>query len=816
MFRSVVRAFLSAFVVFSLFASADSQTTQKAIGASQLMALAAGNVLPANLVHEIALRGIRFNPNDNYREALKKAGADDKVLQALNQAKVIGPVEDINAERDLIRQLSAAGADIKTKQYDQAVNELSEALQGSFASPEAGFVMGEVLRQKGDWQRSAMVYEYVLQHQPDFPEIHTKFSFVLYRSGDYDEALHQAKIALATDPQNAEAHKCAGLALDSLGKIDAAITEYKTALTLEPDYAVVHYDLGNLYLNRQDYDNAIPEYKKAIALDPTSADTHTNLAGAYFAKGEVGLAISERREAKRLSPNDPVVWENLAAVLMSQNPNEAIAELQQMEKLFPESEVCHLCLARGLLWRGDTKAAEAEFQKAIRLDPSDSQPHMSLGEMHEGNKEFDAALGEFRLAERLDPNNAETHLAVGRVLLAKNDASGAIAELQQAEALSASDPKIHDIYGQALLATKQNDLAISEFKEAVALDPKQSHSMFELASALEQSGDWSGALEQYKRAALIEASANRDHRPGQTFYYTTEAEEGYKAAQTRFAEHLKALNIAGKTAEAKELQERLQVMENSGDLATKVQMAIQAGDQAATMRKYDDCEKSYKEAVELAEQLPPGDANLIEALKKLGTMYEFNHSYQDASATFHRELAIIEKTYGANSERVTDPLFSLANVAYAQKNYVEEEGYFSRSLEINLKLFGESSQRTENNLRTMAFALISQQQWAKAESYLLRAVKADEVRDGPNNYNIMMSLPVLCHLYDSWDRPDKSQPCWQRTVTLMEAQWGQNEPDLALYIDSEAKALRQLGRTSEADQLEQRSAKLKQAKMQTK
>jgi hypothetical protein len=50
----------------------------------------------------------------------------------------------------------------------------------------------------------------------------------------------------------------------------------------------------------------------------------------------------------------------------------------------------------------------------------------------------------------------------------------------------------------------------------------------------------------------------------------------------------------------------------------------------------------------------------------------------------------------------------------------------------------------------------------------------------------------------------------------MEAQWGQNEPDVASYIDSEANALRQLGRTGEADQLAQRSAKLKQAKMETK
>jgi tetratricopeptide (TPR) repeat protein len=792
MFRSFVRPSLSALIVVFFFVAANSQTSQKAISASQLMALQAGNVLPANLVHEIGLRGLSFNPDSNFREALN------------------------NVERNLIRQITTAGAHLRNKQYDQAVNELSKALQGSFATPEAGFVMGEVLRQKQDWQQSAMVYEYVLQHQPNFPEIHTKLSFVLYRSGEYDEALREAKTALATNPQNPEAHKNAGLALDSLGKLDAAIAEYKAALTLTSDYAMVHYDLGNLYLNRQDYDNAIPEYKKAIALDPTNTDTHTNLGNAYRAKGQIGLAISEQREAKRLDPNSPIIRENLASVLMSQNPNEAIAELQEMEKLFPESEVCHLCLARGLLWRGDTKAAEAEFQKAIHLDPSDSQPHMSLGEMHEGNKEFDAALGEFRFAEKLDPNGAEKHLAVGRVLLAKNDAAGAIAELQQAEALSASDPSIHDMYGQALLATKQNDLAISEFKEAVAIDPKQSHWMFELASALEKTGDWIGALEQYKKAALTEAGANRDHRPGDTVYYTSEAEDGYKAAQERFAEHVKALNFAGKTAEAKNLQDRIQVVDNSGDLASKVQMAIQSGDQAATMHKYEDCEKSYKEAVELAEHLPPGDADMIQALKKLGTLYTFQHNYQDAAAVFHRELAIIEKTYGANSERATDPLYSLAGVAYTQKNYVEEENYFARSLDINLKLFGESSERTEDNFRTMSFALTSQKQWAKAEPYLLRAVKAAETRKGTDSYDVMMSLPLLCDLYDSWNRPDKSQPCWHRTVTLMEAQWGQNEPDVASYIDSEANALRQLGRTGEADQLAQRSAKLKQAKMETK
>jgi hypothetical protein len=49
----------------------------------------------------------------------------------------------------------------------------------------------------------------------------------------------------------------------------------------------------------------------------------------------------------------------------------------------------------------------------------------------------------------------------------------------------------------------------------------------------------------------------------------------------------------------------------------------------------------------------------------------------------------------------------------------------------------------------------------------------------------------------------------------METQWGKDEPDIARYIDSEANALRQLGRIDEANKLEQRSTKLKQTKMKT-
>ena len=106
--------------------------------------------------------------------------------------------------------------------------------------------MGELLRRQERWAESVAVYTEVLRQDPDFPEAHTKLSYLMYRLGDPEQALREARIALARTPENAEAHKNAGLGLENLNKFDAAALEYKEALRLKPDYQAVHLDLDPL------------------------------------------------------------------------------------------------------------------------------------------------------------------------------------------------------------------------------------------------------------------------------------------------------------------------------------------------------------------------------------------------------------------------------------------------------------------------------------------------------------------------------------------------------------------------------------------
>jgi len=196
------------------------------------------------VAHEIGVRGLNFDPDEDYRALLKTAGADATVMAALNKAKVTAPASDGKPDRELLKQLSSAVVLIRDKRYDEAGAELSRALESSFAGPETGFVMGEVLRRKEEFRQAAEVYAEVLRQDPDFPEVHTKVSYVLYRLGASEDALHEAKTALAQNPDDAEAHKNAGLALGDEQKFDAAAPEYREALRINPDYASVHYNLG--------------------------------------------------------------------------------------------------------------------------------------------------------------------------------------------------------------------------------------------------------------------------------------------------------------------------------------------------------------------------------------------------------------------------------------------------------------------------------------------------------------------------------------------------------------------------------------------
>ena len=782
------------------------------VRAAELLALVSGSALPENVVREIGTAGLAFRPNEPYRALLKKAGADSKVLAALDGARiVVDRAPEADADKELLQRIATAGSLLNADRYDEATRELTAALTGNPRSPECAFVMGQVLRKEEQWTGAEAIYEELLSQVPNFRAAHTKLSYILYRTQDFERGLTEAKAGLKQNPNDAEAHKNAGLALASMRKYDAAEAEYREALRLKPDYAAVHTNLSLLYGDRGNWENAVAEGQKAAYLSPDDVDILNNLGDAFEKKGDYESAIRTFREAKRLNPQRYDVRQNLGAALMNHDRTaESVVEFRELVNLYPDTQMCVYSLALGLFRMSNFEEAVPEFRRAAKLDPSDPKPHVNLGAILEEQKQDDEALKEYALALKLDNSNGNAHKAMGRVLLRKKEVPQAIAELKQAAELNPADASIHDFYGKAMEASGDSNGAISEFKQAVLLEPKQIQYILELASAMEKKGDWAAAMDEYGRAAGEDASIDprgrirrRDDRDPQ---------RDYKDVQERLAAHIVALKSAGKSSEAAELEARIHSKQGAAGLSEQVEAAMRAGAEEDKLRHYDEALRHYQEAVQAAEKLQPHDMRLVTALDYVGNHY-LGQNPAAAQGAYERELKTAQEIFGPQSSNLTGPLQSLGRNALVQKDYAAAEKFFFRAVDLNEKVFGESSNKVAESLVQATSVYFVQKDYAKAEPYLLRAVRIDEALYGADGIDMVIPRAKLCAMYDHLEKADKAAVCDQQLLVVLEKQYGAKSPVLVGTLASEAKALRKLGRSQDADKIDERVASIRAATM---
>jgi hypothetical protein len=133
--------------VFTLFVfekhSRATKSNPRPLRRTELIALVAGESQPESIAYEMRVHGVCSPPTEHFKSLLSNAGAEPKVLSALNEAKVVACVpDDISDDAKVLERMSRAGGQIRAKQFVEATAELNSALDAKDANSATGFVMG--------------------------------------------------------------------------------------------------------------------------------------------------------------------------------------------------------------------------------------------------------------------------------------------------------------------------------------------------------------------------------------------------------------------------------------------------------------------------------------------------------------------------------------------------------------------------------------------------------------------------------------------------------------------------------------------------
>ena len=224
--------------------------------------------------------------------------------------------------------------------------------------------------------------------------------------------------------------------------------------------------------------SALQALRKAL----DSPDGGSGHALAHQTMGDIAMsadryadAVSEYRQAVRYTNDDAQLRNMLGWALVRNNePQRAIPEFDAALRLQPNYPLALNNRGYASVMNGDPSAAQRDWKAALALPDSEGAHafvYYNYGELARKAGRFDEAAKDFRRSIRLNPR----------------------------------DPWPHHRLGVALSAAGHQTDAVAAFREHVRLAPTAT-GFGDLGTALELSGDRSGALASYQRALALDPS----------------------------------------------------------------------------------------------------------------------------------------------------------------------------------------------------------------------------------------------------------------------------------------------------------------------
>ncbi|MFN4258996.1 MAG: tetratricopeptide repeat-containing sulfotransferase family protein [Gemmataceae bacterium] len=260
--------------------------------------------------------------------------------------------------------------------------------------------------QLGNLDQADVLYQRILQENPQAAEVLHLRGLVAYQCGQPDKAIPHILAAVYLDTNNAAYHNSLGCCYQVLDRLQEAVACFRRALALQPELAEAMSNLGNALNNMGAAVEAEQHCRRALELRPDFPEAFNNLGGALARQGRVVEAAEIFRQALRLNPQFVSAQLNLGHVLQEQGLfTEARQAYEEVLRLEPHHAQAMSSLS--LIKRYSLKDQEeiARMEASLRvpnLSVKDrSHLHYALGKAADDAGQYDKAFWHFQQAKQV-------------------------------------------------------------------------------------------------------------------------------------------------------------------------------------------------------------------------------------------------------------------------------------------------------------------------------------------------------------------------------------------------------------------------------
>jgi len=313
-----------------------------------------------------------------------------------------------------------------------------------------------------------------------------------------------------------------------LDRNDGAASEYRRALELDPASSHARLGLARIALLENRPEDALEMLQQALELQPRHWEVARALAQTYAALGNVDearkLNALDRPGTVATEPEDPVVaavWQGAvdsntmlmrgADALLSGQPDEAVANFEEVVALRPDSAEHHRWLADAYAASGRGADAQVSYERALAIDPESIPALMGLGATQLAGGQYREAQRNLQRAVELDKDEAMANFLLGSAQELNGETELAVQSYRAAARLDSQLTAAWAGLGRTVEAS-DSDAATGAWERVVEQAPSDRAARQRLVSLQLSRGDHAAAIETLERGLRIhpgDADASR-------------------------------------------------------------------------------------------------------------------------------------------------------------------------------------------------------------------------------------------------------------------------------------------------------------------